>query len=297
MKTRKVIWQVGRGLMWGVALALACTSCGNGKVNTDPFSPISQMVDSASRKTHVQPQPEVSQPAAETKPQPLKADGHFVDFIFSYALDDSLQRQRTVFPLPYYKDDTPLKIARDEWQHDSLFARQQCYTLLFDNEEEMDMEGDTTLASVQVEWIYLEPRKVKKYYFQRIHGLWMLEAINLRKLEQGDDEAFADFYLRFATDSVYQRQHISTPLSFVTIDPDDEFSILETTLDLDQWYAFRPSLPEERLSNINYGQQNQDLSSTKILKISGIGNGYSNILYFRKRRGEWELYKFEDTSI
>ena len=90
---------------------------------------------------------------------------------------------------------------------------------------------------------------------------------------------------------------IPTPLQFVTIDPDDEFSILETTLDVNQWYAFRPSLPTDRLSNINYGQKNEDTSRTKILKVNGIGNGYSNVFYFRRRGGEWEMYKYEDTSI
>ena len=42
-------------------------------------------------------------------------------------------------------------------------------------------------------------------------------------------------------------------------------------------------MPTDRLSNINYGQKNEDLSDTKILKVNGIGNGYSNIFYFRKR--------------
>lgn len=56
-------------------------------------------------------------------------------------------------------------------------------------------------------------------------------------------------------------------------------------------------LPADRLSNINYGQRNDDDSPTKILALKGIGNGFSNILYFRRKAGEWELYKFEDTSI
>lgn len=34
---------------------------------------------------------------------------------------------------------------------------------------------------------------------------------------------------RFVTDSLYQSKHIADPLQFVTIDPDDEFAILETT--------------------------------------------------------------------
>ena len=58
------------------------------------------------------------------------------DFIFNYASDDALQRQRTVFPLPYYNRDTPSKIEEEFWKHDYLFTKQNYYTLLFDKEED-----------------------------------------------------------------------------------------------------------------------------------------------------------------
>ncbi|MCQ5174983.1 DUF4348 domain-containing protein, partial [Bacteroides fragilis] len=74
-------------------------------------------------------------------------------------------------------------------------------------------------------------------------------------------------------------------------------SILETTLDLNQWFAFKPALPADKLSNINYVQQNDDNASHKILALKGIGNGFSNILYFQRKDSGLELYKFDDTSI
>ncbi len=95
----------------------------------------------------------------------------------------------------------------------------------------------------------------------------------------------------------FQSQRVREPLAFVTTDPDDDFSVLETTLDLNQWFAFKPALPTDRLSNINYGQRNDDDRQLKFWHLKGIGNGFSNILYFRRKAGEWELYKFEDTSI
>lgn len=276
----------------GLLLLLFIAACGNKQKTSDPFAALTQMVDSARQ------QPDsLQQPVEDESPKPIEADELFDDFIFNYASDDALQRQRTIFPLPYYKDDTPVKIEKKYWEHDYLFSQQSYYTLLFDREEDMDMVGDTALTSVQVEWVYLKTKMIKKYYFERIKGAWMLEAINLRKIEKGENEDFVDFYTRFVTDSVYQSKHIHTPLKFITIDPDDEFSILETTLDLNQWYAFRPVLPTDRLSNINYGQKNEDQSTTKILKVNGIGNGYSTVFYFRKKRGEWELYKYEDTSM
>ena len=279
-------------LLLGFLLLAFLISCGNKKAKMDPFATIAEMVDSAGYKADTLQEAEVKE-----EPKPMVADELFDDFIFNYASDDALQRQRTVFPLPNYDRDTPLKIEADFWKHDYLFTKENCYTLLFDKEEDMDMVGDTTLTSVQVEWIFLKTRMVKRYYFERKRGMWMLEAINLREMEKGENEDFVEFYTRFVRDSVYQSKHISHPLQFITIDPDDEFSILETTLDVDQWYAFRPVMPTDRLSNINYGQKNEDLSDTKILKVNGIGNGYSNIFYFRKRGKGWELYKYEDTSI
>lgn len=261
----------------------------------DPFTSITDLVDSASYMNSGADS--LEQIAEKETPKPMEADELFDDFIFNYASDENLQRQRTVFPLPYYNVDTPSRIEKKYWKHDYLFTRQSYYTMLFDNEEDMDLIGDTTLNSVQVEWIFLQTHMVKKYYFERKNGMWMLEAINLRHMEKGENENFVDFYTHFASDSLYQREHIRNPLQFVTIDPDDEFSILETTLDVDQWFAFRPNLPTDKLSNINYGQKNEDLSDSKILKVNGIGNGYSNVFYFKKRNGEWELYKYEDTSI
>ena len=95
--------------------------------------------------------------------------------------------------MPYYNRDTPSKIEEEFWKHDYLFTKQNYYTLLFDKEEDMDMVGDTTLTSVQVEWIFLKTRMVKRYYFERKRGMWMLEAINLREMEKGENEDFVEF--------------------------------------------------------------------------------------------------------
>lgn len=277
----------------GVAVLFFLASCGNKKADIDPFASITNLVDSAlshqADSTHNQ--------KASDEPQPILADESFDDFIYSFASDQALQQQRIVFPLPYYNGTQPSKIDKKFWKHDALFAKQRYYTLLFDKEEDMDLVGDTSLTSVQVEWIFMKKRMVKKYYFERKKGAWMLEAIDLRPIEKNESEDFVEFFSRFSTDSVFQSQRIHDPLAFVTTDPDDDFSILETTLDLNQWFAFRPELPTDKLSNIDYGQKNSDRSSHKILALKGVGNGLSNILYFQRKENGWELYKFEDTSI
>ena len=69
----------------------------------------------------------------------------------------------------------------------------------------------------------------RKYYFERIKGAWILEAINLRPIERDENEDFVEFFGHFATDSLFQSQRVREPLAFVTTDPDDDFSVLETT--------------------------------------------------------------------
>lgn len=279
-------------LIAGVILLSILSSCGNKKTNIDPFASITKEVDSIRQIAD-----SIRHDKSTEEPQPIQADESFDDFIYSFASDVALQRQRVKFPLPYYNGDEKSSIEERNWKHDDLFTKQHYYTLLFDREEDMDLVGDTSLTSVQVEWMFVKTRMIKRYYFERIRGAWMLEAINLRPIEQSNTENFVEFFGHFATDSLFQSQRVREPLAFVTTDPDDDFSILETTLDLNQWFAFKPTLPVDRLSNINYGQRNDDDSQTKILALKGIGNGFSNILYFRRKSGEWELYKFEDTSI
>lgn len=279
-------------LIAGVILLSILGSCGNKKTKIDPFASITQEVDSIRHQAD-----SILEDKLPEEPQPIQADESFDDFIYNFASDEVLQRQRVKFPLPYYNGEKKSEIDERHWKHDNLFTKQHYYTLLFDKEEDMDLVGDTSLTSVQVEWIFVKTRMMKRYYFERIKGAWILEAINLRPIEPNDNENFVEFFGRFATDSLFQSQRVNDPLAFVTSDPDDDFSILETSLDLNQWFAFKPELPSERLSNINYGQRNDDNSTMKILALKGIGNGFSNILYFRRKAGEWELYKFEDTSI
>lgn len=282
-----------RKLMAGcLLLALCAASCGQGKGSKGPFAAISQMVDSI--KTPADP---VSALPVQDLYKPLEVDELFDDFIFNYGSDPALQKQRTTFPLPYDEDGHLTRIGKEAWKHDRLFTEENVYTLLFDREQDMDIVGDTSLTSVQVEWLFLHEARMKKYYFERRRGMWMLDSIAQHQLAMTAPQDFLSFYTRFVSDSLYQRKHIHSPLRFITLDPDDEFSILETTLDREQWYAFRPQMPSKWLTNICYGQRNEARSRTKILKVNGIGNGYSNVFYFRIRRGEWELYKFEDTSI
>ena len=170
--------------------------------------------------------------------------------------------------------------------------------MLFDVLEDSEKEKDTTLTSVRIERIELKSKTMKRYYFERIKGLWTLEAIDDAHLpeEQKKGEDFYEFYERFANDSLFQAERVSTPLPFVAPDPEDDFQILETTLGKEQWFTFQPKLPNEYLTNINYGQRLRKDSKSRIIELRGFGNGFNNALFFRSINGIWKLTRFEDFS-
>ena len=156
-------------LIAGVILLGLLGACSNKKAKIDPFASITQEVDSIRHKAdsiHLDELPE--------DPQPIQADESFDDFIYNFASDDVLQRQRVKFPLPYYNGDKKANIEERNWKHDNLFTKQHYYTLLFDKEEDMDLVGDTSLTSVQVEWIFVKTRNGMK-----TRTLWSSSAISL----------------------------------------------------------------------------------------------------------------------
>ena len=280
-------------LVIAICLLGGMLSCVGGKKNADtqedalPVDTMAFMADTLALE-EVEEEPVV----------PASADESFADFLYNFALDEKLQLRRILFPLPYYTDNRKDSILKENWKHDPLFSQQEFYTMLYDHLDDAELEKDTASTSVRIEWIDLKERKLKRYYFERLYGWWKLEAIDDASMpkEETGQEDFYEFYERFANDSLFQAERVADPLPFVAPDPEDEFQILETTIEKEQWFAFQPKLPGEFLTNVNYGQRLDRNSRTRIIELRGFGNGFCNTLYFRCRNGEWKLTRFEDLS-
>ena len=98
-------------LIAGVILLGLLGACSNKKAKIDPFASITKEVDSIRYKTD-----SVHQEELPEEPQPIQADESFDDFIYNFASDDVLQRQRVKFPLPYYNGDKKLNIDEHRWK-------------------------------------------------------------------------------------------------------------------------------------------------------------------------------------
>ncbi len=279
-------------LIVGICLLGWMASCGGGKKHADVQEVAMESIDSVEvvadtlEVEEVQEEQEVS----------TYAERVFADFLYNFATSEKFQLRRIVFPLPYYMDNKKDSIEKEDWVHDPLFSQQEFYTMLYDDLNDAELEKDTATTSVRIEWIDLKAKKMKRYYFERLYGWWKLEAIDdaMMTKEEGGQEDFYEFYERFANDSLFQAERVADPLPFVVPDPDDEFQILETTIQKAQWFTFQPNLPTGHLTNINYGQRLDRNSQTRVIEMRGFGNGFSNTLYFRCRNGKWKLTRFED---
>ena len=227
----------------------------------------------------------------EETPMPKAADELFDDFVFNFAANRKLQMKRVHFPLPVYHNDKLVKtIGKRAWKMEHFFMHQDYYTLIFDNQKQMNLVKDTAIDHVVIEKVFYAKKKVQQFLFNRINGEWMMTSINYKPMYSNMNASFLKFYGRFATDSAFPAEHLHNPVKFVGPDPDDDFSTMSGDIEPETWPAFAPQLPHGMIYNIIYGQKYAE-SNQKIFVIRGIANGMETILTFKRVHGKWMLTK------
>ena len=247
------------------------------------------LADSLVDTTEVVPVDTMEQLIIET-PMPKAADELFDDFVFNFAANKRLQKERVVFPLRVQKQDKDELIAKEQWKMERFFMRQGYYTLMFNSDRQMRLMKDTSINNAIVEKIQLRKNVVKDYVFRRIRGAWMLLQIRETPIEENVNASFLNFYRRFVTDSVFQVKSLNQTVTFVGPDPDDDFSQMEGVITPDTWGAFAPQLPSKVIYNIIYGQPEEE-TNEKIFFMRGVANGLELELRFKKVGGRWLLMK------
>lgn len=227
----------------------------------------------------------------EETPMPKAADELFDDFVFNFAANRKLQLSRVHFPLPVYRNEKVVKtIDKKHWKMEHFFMRQDYYTLIFDNQKQMNLVKDTTIDHVVVEKVFYHKKTVQQFLFNRINGQWMMTSINYKPMYSNKNASFLKFYGKFATDSTFQAEHLHNPVKFVGPDPDDDFNTMTGDIEPETWPAFAPKLPSSMIYNIIYGQKYNE-SNQKIFVIRGIANGLETELTFKRIGGKWMLTK------
>lgn len=281
-------------LAGGAVLALSCA--GPDKRNEAPSADDFSDADSVVLVPDGEDELENSLFPDEEQDMPLSknVDELFDDFIFTFARNKKMQRDRVKFPLPVVgTDGDTLYIQQEAWQHEALFMGQDYYTVLYNNNEQLELEKGPDCVAVDVQWIHLNERIIRNYHFTRVGGLWQLSEIRTEGFGETGISDFLTFYQRFASDSLFQIQHVARPLRYVTVDPDDEEERIEGTLDPEQWPLFRPEIPADTITNISYGQTYFNPRKMMMAKC-GISNGMMDLFVFKKTGNRWKLVSYEN---
>ncbi len=223
---------------------------------------------------------------------PKSADELFNDFIYGFMTNRKFQRARIRFPLVYEVNGRVDSIMPDEWDFDRLYSEKEVYTVIYGKASEEEKAKSTSLSHVVVEWIELTRRRVKSYEFDRGPRGWMLTALRSMPLGRNENASFLIFYQRFATDSVFQREHVTDPVAFKTYDSEN-FEEISGVVDIDQWFLFRPDLPHDVITNIRYGQSYKG-SKFRIVAINSLSSSMFSYLTFEREGDTWMLVAFEN---
>ena len=220
---------------------------------------------------------------------PKKADGLFDDFVYSFMRNPKFQKQRVKFPLKVVDHGKVSQLSAKEWHYDKMYLSNDVYTTIFDSEQSIKAEKDTSLDSVAVEWVYLKRREVKQFRFHRLQGEWYLTEIVKHALSENINSDFYLFYDKFSADQAYQLRHVNSTISFKTFD-EDNFAPIEGVLDAQQWPDFRPELPKGTITNINYGQHYGN-GKRRVLMVCTPSGGMGCSLTFERKKSGWMLVK------
>ena len=222
---------------------------------------------------------------------PKAADELFDDFFFTFAGNRKHQMSRILFPLPVKSGNKVTMMEQHEWRMDRFFMPQNYYTLILDSRKQLNLPKDTSVNHVVVEKIFLDKSWVKGYHFDRINGEWKLTSIENQSVAGNANASFLNFYQNFATDSLYQAEHLNDVISFKGPDPDNDLKDLVGEISADEWEEMGPGeLPRDMIYNIIYGQTYEH-SNQRIFVLRGISNGQEMELTFRRSDGEWKLVK------
>lgn len=235
---------------------------------------------------------EDSVPEEDEEETSAAVDELFDDFIYSFMKSRKFQTARIKFPLVHIENGKQFTTERKAWKYDPLFSEEDCYTMIFNDEASIKNEKDTSLTEVCVERIFTSEGQIKHHRFRKTSGRWQLVKIDTHNFINDANHDFLVFYSRFATDSVFQRQHTQNPLRFRTYDSDD-YNNVDGFLDIEQWFAFRPELPSENITNINYGAAMPE-TKQRILIISSQSAGMNCALTFVRYGDTWRLVCFEN---
>ena len=274
-----------------ILFCLICTglllSCNSKQANVE------QSAESAAEEDSVAAKVDSDSILQQEVKIPKAADEFFNDFIYSFTTNHKYQLSRIVFPLPCVKAGKTSYVTEKQWRFTKLHMSTPVYTVFFDRKSSLQLEKNKKITEVRIDRFFMLKKLVRTYFFKKLNNSWMLTQIEELPLQSFPDHEFINFYQRFATDSVFQMEHVKDEISFSSPDPNDEFERMDGVLDAEQWPSFSPELPANVFTNIDYGQSLK-FRNRRMVALESSSSGFLCLLYFVKEDGRWMLNRLEN---
>ena len=239
-------------------------------------------------------QPADVYPLMAELPIPEGVDDNFNDFLFLFLTSARFQEQRISFPLSINKaGGGSYSIPQGDWEALPIDIEQVTFLSCFAKLKDFDEERIAGLEAIDVSKVDVETDSVEFHHFERQDGKWTLVSVRIDKLSTHPEASFLAFFHRFATDSLYQQSRVSPTLSFSMLDPTGENLHVSGYIDRSQWAAFCPELPAGEFYYIDYEQRLRS-SDDRILTLQAIATGDLIMLYFKRTKSSWVLYRLEE---
>lgn len=225
---------------------------------------------------------------------PETADQLFVDFFFNFVTNEDFQYQRIVFPLKYNDGDTVVSLNRRGWADFNKFDSLEYYSVLYEREQDLELQNETNIDIVTVEWINLDEMMNQRFNFKRVLGKWkLINVINESTLD-GPNGIFIEFYKDFSRDSLFQIKSLKKPLRLVSYEEEDSISQYVEEIGGEVWRELISELPlpNKYIINIDFGQTSISMNR-KVFMIEGISNGLYVKYRFDKNGNSWCLKELE----
>lgn len=275
-----------KGMLAVVLAGILMIGIGTGCTNKKADATDSVVVDSVAEDSIVPL--DTMESIVESTPVPKAADELFDDFFFNFINNRKLQKARIATPLRITEGSQTRLVSPSQWQMERFFKDQGYYTLIFDNERQMNLVKDTTVSAVTVEKILLQEGRVEQFLFARKDGQWLLNEKKTVGLDDSNNASFLSFLQSFFAHPE-DSKNVRNPLQYYGPDPEgDESKYVTMHIPAESWAEYLPEIPDEQIYNILYGQQNGK-GSEKIFLFKGIANGLETQLKFHNTGGEWKL--------
>lgn len=221
---------------------------------------------------------------------PKSADELFNDFFYNYALDEKFRKMRTTYKCESAEDDSVSVGSKPSGVVFRELVVKDFYAVVYEREEELAFQKDTSLSEVVVERMNLDAGIVEQFDFRRYGGTWVMQDFTSTTVDDTPNSDFLAFYSSFSADSVGRLDNVTEPLMFVMTAEDDEGEDEVVEMRLDEWMEISADLPlpSHEIINVNYGQTCIS-NNNKLLLVVGISNGLSLKYRFMKQGGKWML--------